>query len=196
MGGFIGSTVAWLSGIRVLVALVSTHVLWLGFSARECVAFVSTMTHTGKSQEPGIIELSALWTLFTNSSTVSSNMALEGEHFSIGGGKAVVKRSFRAPERFQIAYVWVEVSKWNPNYSQWRPTLSDEGTASLSGDWRWKLNYNEKRPSSSVQTRIPPSSPILFKFTRINRGVWREKEPGYALQNHILGLLSSTLYGN
>lgn len=79
-------------------------------------------------------------------------MALEGEHFSIGGGRVVAERSFRAPESFQIACVRVEVSKWNPNYSQWRPTLTEEGTASHSGDLRWKLNYNEKRQSSSVQT--------------------------------------------
>lgn len=83
--------------------LVSEHLLWLGFSADELAAFMPILTHTGQSQDPGIIWLSALQTVFSSSTHVSLNMALEEERFSIGGGKVVMERSFRAPERFQIA---------------------------------------------------------------------------------------------
>jgi len=54
------------------------------------------------------------------------------------------------------------------------PTLTEEGNASLSGNWSWELHYNGKDKSSSVQTPLyaplqplPTSQPdpILFKFT-------------------------------
>lgn len=77
-----------------MVELVSEHLLWLGFSADELAAFMPIMTHTGQSQSPGIIQLSALWTLFSGSTT-----ALEEEHFSIGGGKVVMERDHSEPQR-------------------------------------------------------------------------------------------------
>lgn len=103
-------------------------------------------------------------------------MALGGEHFSIGGGKGVVKRSFRAPERFQIAYVWVEVSKENPTSSQWRPTLPEEGTASLSGDLRWKSELQWKKTKFRCSNTNTSPAPILFTFTHINRGLLMGKK--------------------
>lgn len=56
----------------------------------------------------------------------------------------------------------IRLNKWDPNYLQLGPTLTEGATASLSDDWRWEANYNEKRQKVPVFKHEYPS-PHIYK---------------------------------
>lgn len=136
-----GATVVWFSDTRVLVELVSKHLCWLGFSADELLLCpprprlnrVKSWAWHYSALPCELLALAQPWSPQIWPHEDSIFLLVEEWWW----------------QRDHSSCLSIRLNKWNPNYPQLGPILTEGATAS-SDNWRWEVNYNEKRQKVPV----------------------------------------------